>query len=49
MTEETMLEKIYTKFKGLKDEAKVDCTFDKTRLDDAFNVTMCLTKWITKN
>jgi hypothetical protein len=44
----TMLEKIYDKYALLKDEAKVDCLVDRTNLDSGFNVTMNLTKWITK-
>jgi hypothetical protein len=48
MSEETMLAKIYEKFKDLKRESKDDCTLDKTNLDSAFNVTMCLEKWIRK-
>jgi phosphomevalonate kinase len=43
----TNLEKIYFKYNLLKAEAKEDTTLDKANLDSGFNVTMCLTKWIT--
>lgn len=44
----TMLEKIYTKFKELKEEAKTDCSINKEDLSKSFNVTQNLIKWITK-
>jgi hypothetical protein len=47
MADETMLEKIYQKYKSLKIDAKNDCTLDKTNLNEAFTVTNCLIKWIT--
>lgn len=43
----TQLEKVYIKFKELKEKAKIDTTLDKTNLDSAFNCTMSLTTWIT--
>lgn len=42
----TVLEKIYLKFKMLKDEAKVDCKFDKETMADAFNNAVTISKWI---
>jgi len=45
---ETMLDKIYKKYKEVKEEAIIDCTLDRTNLDTGFNVTMNLAKWITK-
>lgn len=48
MNNQTMLEKIYIKFKAIQDEATIDTTLDKSNLETAFNVTMSLTKWIRK-
>lgn len=40
------LQKIYDKFKTLKDEAVVDCNFDKGKLESQFNNTLVIMKWI---
>lgn len=48
MTTDTMLEKIYTKYKDLKTEATEDCKFDKSNLINSFGVTQLLVKWINK-
>jgi hypothetical protein len=48
MTSETMLEKIYEKFKKLKDEATEDCKFDRGQIENSFDNTTKLMKWINK-
>jgi hypothetical protein len=45
---ETMLEKIYTKFKDLKIEADKDCKFNKADIDNSFTTTNSLIKYINK-
>lgn len=46
--EMTMLEKIYVKYKDLRDEAKKDCAFSKVEFESNFAVTPLLIKWINK-
>lgn len=45
---ETKLDKIKEKFKIIKDEAIVDCNFDRENIDTQFNNTMVICKWINK-
>ena len=48
MKTETMLEKIYEKYKDLKTEATADCKFEKSDLTKSFGTTQHLVKWINK-
>lgn len=48
MSEDTMLSKIYVKYKELKTEATEDCKFDKSDLTKSFGITQLLIKWINK-
>lgn len=48
MSEETMLGKIYKKYREMKIEAADDCKFDKGNFDKNFAVTPLLIKWINK-
>lgn len=44
----TMQEKIYIKYKELKEEATTDVKFEKGEIENSFTVTTSLMKWITK-
>jgi len=46
MSNESILEKLYSKIKVLKEKAEEDCKFDRTDLDSAFNNTNKLIYWI---
>jgi hypothetical protein len=46
MDKKTDLEQIYVKFAELKKESDKDCHFDKNKMDESFNVTTSLSKWI---
>jgi hypothetical protein len=48
MSEETKLDKIYTKYKELKEIAIEDCKFDKSKMDDNFTTTNSKIWWINK-
>jgi len=43
---ETILEKLYSKIKIMKEKAEEDCKIDKGNLDSAFNNTSKLIYWI---
>lgn len=42
------LDKIYIKFKDLKEKAIVDCNFDKSQMDSQFNNTLTIAWWINQ-
>ena len=44
----TMLEKIYKKYEDLKIESSKDCKLDKIKMNNAFNGSQDIMKWITK-
>lgn len=48
MNDQTMIDKIYDKFKKLKDEAAEDCKFDRANIENSFDNTNKLMKWINK-
>ena len=45
---ETRLEKIYQEFSKIRKESESDCSFDKVKMDNAFNISSSLSKWIGK-
>lgn len=48
MSESVIIDKIYEKFKKLKEEAAEDCKFDRGQMDSSFDNTAKLMKWINK-
>ncbi len=47
-SQETKLEKIYIKFKELKEKADIDCKFDKSQLEDSYDTTTKKIWWINQ-
>lgn len=48
MSNETKLEKIYLKYKSLKEQADKDCKFDKSKIDNSFDSTSKKIWWINQ-
>lgn len=48
MTDNSMLDKIYMQYKKLKEEATEDCRFDRGQIENSFDNTTKLMKWINK-
>jgi len=47
-TAETKLDKIYTKYKELKERADIDCKFDRSQIENSFDTTTKKIWWINQ-
>ena len=48
MSNETKLEKIYTKYKALKEQADKDCKFNRSEIENSFDSTSKKIWWINQ-